>query len=149
MSARAKTDLASGFIRDNFEPSDRLALVLINKRMNTVIQRLASAERLAGKEVLAWLSRHNEQRFDIYICMNALKPGASRRTKADVAAIRHVYLDFDHDGTAAVEKLLKRTDVPKPNHLISTSPEKWQVTWKVDGFDRAHAEELQRAMARD
>jgi hypothetical protein len=48
--------------------------------------------------------------------MNTLKEGAGRRTKEDVDRIRHVYLDFDDNGTAAVEALLKREDMPEPNY---------------------------------
>jgi hypothetical protein len=66
-----------------------------------------------------------------------------------VAVIRHVYLDVDENGTAAVEALLKREDVPKPNYLINSSPDKWQVVWKVDGFGKEQTEELQRALARE
>jgi len=77
--------------------------------------------------------------------MNALHCNAQGRTKADVGVIRHVYLDVDGNGTAAVEALLKPEDVPKPNYLINSSPDKWQVIWKVDGFTKDQAEELQRA----
>jgi hypothetical protein len=52
-------------------------------------------------------------------------------------------------GTAAVETLLKRAEVPMPNYVVNTSPDKWQVIWKVEGFDNCQAEELQRGLARD
>lgn len=48
-----------------------------------------------------------------------------------------------------MERLLKRQDVPKPSYLINTSPNKWQVVWKVDGFGKDQAEELQQGLARD
>jgi hypothetical protein len=38
---------ASRYIRDNFEPSDRLAVVLIHKGSGAVLQRFSTAERLA------------------------------------------------------------------------------------------------------
>jgi hypothetical protein len=66
-----------------------------------------------------------------------------------VAFIRHVYLDFDDQGTEAVERLLKRQDLPQPNYLLNSSPDKWQVVWKVEGFAKDQAEELQRGLARE
>jgi hypothetical protein len=81
--------------------------------------------------------------------MNALNDGARGRTKADVAIIRHVYLDFDENGTAAVEALVKRDDLPKPNYLVNSSPDKWQVVWKVEGFVKEEAESLQQALVRE
>jgi hypothetical protein len=140
---------AADYIRENFQPTDRLAIVLLNKRSDTVVQRIAAAERIAAYDFQAWLKQQNRQGFEVYISMNALNENARTRTKADVSAIRHVYLDFDSNGTAAVEALLKRPDLPKPNYLIGTSPDKWQVVWKVDGFVRAQAEELQKSLSRD
>ena len=54
--------------------------------------------------------------------MNTLKDGAQRRTKEDVDRIRLILLDFDDDGTAAVEALLRRDDLPQPNYLLNSSP---------------------------
>jgi hypothetical protein len=81
--------------------------------------------------------------------MNALRTGASGRTKGDIGTVRHVYLDFDENGTAAVERLMRRSDLPRPNYRLNSSPEKWQIVWKVEGFTPDQAERLQRALARD
>jgi hypothetical protein len=142
-------NLAVPYVRDNFAPSDRLAVVLINKRAGSVIQRLSSAETVGTSEFQEWLLRQNARRYDVYLSMNALAPTAVGRTKSDIAAIRHLYLDFDTEGTSAVDALLKRDDLPRPNYLISTSPDKWQVVWKVEGFGKAQAEALQRALVRE
>ena len=37
--------------------------------------------------------------------MNTLKPEARTRTKEDIHAIRHLYLDLDHDGPSALAKI--------------------------------------------
>jgi hypothetical protein len=137
------------YIRENFPPDDRLATVLLNKRANAVIQRLASAERIAGSDYLAWLHSRNEQGYEVYISMNALRPDAQNRTKGAIAAIRHIFLDLDENGTAALDTLLRRDDLPRPNYIINSSPDKWQVVWKVAGFDKRQAEELQRGLARE
>ena len=145
----ARTRRPLSYIRDNFEPGDRLAVILLNKRTENVIQRIASAEKIAADDFQAWLRFQNANGHEIYVSMNALAKTARGRTKADVETIRHVYLDFDDDGTAAVEKLLPRDDLPKPNYLINTSPDKWQVVWKVRGFGKDQAEHLQRALVRE
>jgi hypothetical protein len=81
--------------------------------------------------------------------MNPVKDSSHSRTKADIAEIRHVYLDFDHNGDAAVTALSQRDDVPMPNYLVNTSPDHWQVVWKVQGFGIDEAEQLMRHLVRE
>src|SRR5216684_5762063 len=125
-------DIPGPYLRVNFEPTDRLAVVLVNKQAASVIQRVATAERIASQDFQAWLRYQNAQRYEIYVSMNALREDARGRTKEDIGVIRHVYLDFDHDGNAAVQALFKRQDLPTPSHVVSTSPGKWQVSWRVE-----------------
>jgi hypothetical protein len=138
---------ASEFIRSNFEPNDRLAVVLINRRAGAVIQRLSTAALIARPAFQAWLKLKNAQAFEVYISMNSLKAHARGRTKAEVAEIRHVYLDFDENGTVAARAVLNRTDLPTPNYLVNTSKDKWQVVWRVAGFTKDDAETLQKGLA--
>jgi hypothetical protein len=142
-------DTGALFVRENFQPDDRLAIVLLDKRTDCVRQRLASAEKIAAPDFQSWLHRENTRGFEVYISMNALQPNAQGRTKKDVAAVRHVYLDFDENGNAAVENLLNRQDLPKPNHLVNSSPDKWQVLWRVEGFGKEQAEALQQGLSRE
>ncbi len=142
-------DIPGPYLRGSFDPTDRLAVVLVNRQSNSVIQRLATAEKIASEEFQAWLRYQNAQRYEVYVSMNTLRGDARGRTKEDVAVIRNVYLDFDHDGNAALQALLKRKDLPTPNHVVNTSPGKWQVSWQVEGFAKEEAEDLQRALARE
>jgi RepB DNA-primase from phage plasmid len=142
-------DTAAHYLLSNFEPRDRLAVVLVHKGSGAVLQRLAAAEQIAARDFQAWLRHKNAREHEIYVSMNVLRPDARGRTKADVAMIRHVYLDFDDHGTEAVERLLKRSDLPRANYLLNTSPDKWQAVWKVDGFAKDQAEDLQRGLARE
>jgi len=57
-------DTAARYIRENFAPDDRLAVVLLNKRMDTVIQRLSTARRLGSTDVQDWLQQQNDRRYD-------------------------------------------------------------------------------------
>jgi hypothetical protein len=78
--------------------------------------------------------------------MNPLKQDASTRTKDDIETIRHLYVDLDHDGTAGLEAIKNSDLVPQPNYVLNTSPDKFQVIWKVEGIAPGEAEDLQRAM---
>jgi hypothetical protein len=140
---------APQYIAENFEPSDRLAVVLLNKRTGSVMQRIASAERIAAPDFQAWLTNRNSQKDEIYISMNALREDARGRTKSDIQAIKHLYLDFDENGTEAVDRLIRRQDLPLPNYQISSSPGKWHVVWKVEGFTPEQAEQIQKSLASD
>ncbi|MGA2877623.1 MAG: DNA-primase RepB domain-containing protein [Bryobacteraceae bacterium] len=137
------------YLRENFQPGDRVAVVLIQKQTHRVIQRIATVDKISEREFQAWLRHANASRFEVYIGMNALRPDAHSRTKEDVAAIRHVYLDFDHNGTAAVQAMTRRDDLPEPNYLVNSSPGKWQVVWKVEGFKQEDAERLMRHLVRE
>src|SRR6201981_4073650 len=74
---------------------------------------------------------------------------ASTRTKDDIEKISHVYLDIDHGGTASLEALENSDLVPRPNYVLNTSPEKYQVVWKVEGMTIEEAEALNHAMVRE
>jgi hypothetical protein len=139
---------AQGYVLENFAAKDRVALLALDRSSNAVIQRITTAETIASPDFQAWLSYLNTQKRDLYLSANTLKPGSRGRTKEDVDRIRHIFLDFDESGDQAVEALLARNDLPEPNYLVRTSPDKWQVIWKVEGFEKAAAEELERGLVR-
>jgi hypothetical protein len=140
-------ECAATYIRENFQPGDRLAIVLVNKKQESVVQRLANARAVVERDFLQWLSDHNQRGHEVYISMNTVHAKAMGRRKADIAEIRHVYLDFDMEAASAIENLLKCDAIPRPNYLVRTSPDKWQVIWKVAGFAKDEAETLQRELA--
>jgi hypothetical protein len=142
-------DTASQFILDNFELEDRLAVVLIDRRSSVVTQRIASAHQIASQEFQVWLKSENRSGRDVFVSMNALANDARTRTRADVANIRHLYLDFDENGTRAVQHLQVRQDIPKPNYLLNTSPDHWQVSWRVQAFSKEQAETTMRELVRE
>ena len=115
---------ASEYILDNFKSSDRVALLLRHRTTEEVIQRIASAEKIAAPDFQQWLTERNQAGFDIYIGMNALKDGAYSRTKRDISEIRHVYLDLDYRGPEALKTIQNSQEVPKPNFVLDTSPGK-------------------------
>jgi hypothetical protein len=136
----------SDYINGNFEPSDRVAVLILNRSCGETLQRITTAQKAASPELQAWLRHKNATGADIYIGMNPLKRDASTRTKDDIETIRHVYLDLDHGGEAALETVGNSSLVPKPNYVLQTSPEKYQVVWKVEEVSHEEAEALNRAM---
>jgi hypothetical protein len=140
---------AADYILANFKASDRLAVVVTNRQTAGATQRIGSAERIASDEFQAWLRHRNAQGDDIYLSMNALKPEADRRTKQNVGDVRHIYLDFDQDGAAAVRRLTDDAPLARPSHIVRTSPDKRHVIWRVEGFAKEEAEALQKHLAQE
>jgi DNA primase RepB-like protein len=141
---------ASEYIRANFDPSDRLAVLVRNRQRGETLQRISTAVRIAAPQFQEWLRYKNDRDgSDIYVGMNPLKLEAHTRTKDDIQAIKHLYLDLDHEGTKSLAALQQSELVPPPSYVLSTSPDKFQVIWKVDGVTQEQAEAFLHALARE
>jgi hypothetical protein len=138
---------ASEYVLALFEPTDNVAVLARNRRTGQTLQRITTAEIVASPEFQASLKRENFAGADIFVGMNPIKDGAYSRTKNNIREIRHLYLDLDTDGHEAVESVRKSPEVPAPNFVLDTSPDKRQVVWRVEGFDHQQAESMLRAMA--
>ena len=138
------------YIRANFHPTDRIAVLLRNGKRGEIIQRIGTIDKIAGSSFQDWMRFKNERDgCDVYVGMNALKPQAHTRTKEDILAIRHLYIDLDRDGSTLLAAIEKSNLVPPPSYVLNTSPDKYQVIWKVEEIPQAQAEELLRALARN
>lgn len=143
-----ETITSADYIRANFQPSERIAVLLRNAERRETLQRISTAEKIAANPFQDWLRYKNaKEGFDIYVGMNALKPTAFTRTKDDILAIRHLYVDLDHHGSASLAMIEKSTLVPPPNYILNTSPDKFQAIWRVNDIELGEAEALLRAMA--
>jgi len=140
---------ASEYILDNFEPADRIAILVLNRDAADTIQRITSAQKAASPEFQSWLRYKNANGWDIYVGMNPLKRDAWTRTKEDIESIKHVYIDLDHGGPEALDAIENSSIVPKPNYVLNSSPEKHQVVWKVEGMNLEEAERLLHAMVQE
>jgi hypothetical protein len=145
---RDPKNIAAEYIRSNFRLNDRLAVVLIHKHCSHVTTRISTSDRISSEEYLAWLRHMNSRRNEVYLSMNTLAPEAQSRQKNDISEIRHIYLDFDEKGVEAVKALRDRSDIPEPNHILTSSPGKFQVIWRVEAFSKEKAEDLMRGMTR-
>src|SRR4030088_3066146 len=146
----SKTLTSADYIRANFEPSDRIAVLLRNADRRETVQRISTAQRIAANPFQGWMRYKNaKEDFDIYVGMNALKPTALTRTKDDILAIRHLYVDLDHQGSVSLSMIEKSSLVPPPNYVLNTSPDKFQAIWRVEDMELGEAETLLHAMARE
>ncbi len=134
------------YIKDNYEADDRLAVV-IKQPSGQVIQRICTAERIAAPDFQRWLRFENLSGGNIYLSANALCGQATARTRSQIATIRHVYLDIDVNGEKVLQAILHNAHIPQPSYVLTTSPQKFQTVWKVEGFTLEQVEALQRSMA--
>jgi RepB DNA-primase from phage plasmid len=138
---------ASEYVLSLFEPADELAILTRNRRTGRTVQRIATAETIASPQFQEWLRSENAAGADIFVGMNPIKNGANSRTKENIREIRHLYLDLDRGGQAALDAIGNSTDVPAPNFILDTSPDKHQVVWRVDGLAVEESEAILRALA--
>jgi len=137
------------YLATEFDQTDRVAILLRNRERKEVVQRIATVDRVAEPSFQRWLEFKNRQAgFDVYVGMNPLKANARTRAKDDILAIRHLYIDIDHEGPKTLNEIRLSDLVPKPNYVLRTSPDKFQVVWRVADIPQDHAENLLRTMAR-
>jgi hypothetical protein len=60
-----------------------------------------------------------------------------------------LYADLDQDGSTSLAAIEKSNLVPVPSYVLNTSPDKYQVIWKVEDVQKAQAEPLLHALARE
>jgi hypothetical protein len=141
---------ASEYIRANFDPADRLAVLVRNRRSGETLQRISTAVRIAAPPFQDWLRYKNgREGSDVYIGMNPLKPESHTRTKDDIQMIKHLYVDLDHDGTKSLAAIRRSDLVPVPSYILKTSGDRFQAIWKVEGFALEQAEPFLHALARE
>lgn len=136
-----------------FDPGDWVCVKLIRGKEgdsdHQIIQWFESAENVATEEYIARCDERNRQGFNVYLCMNPLKPGAASRKKSDLRTIRNAYVEIDEDGEAALAKIRASKIIPRPTAIIESSPQRYQVIWAVEGFDQEQQEALNRALVKE
>ncbi len=138
---------ASEYVRELFGPADNVAILVRNRSTGHTVQTIAKAEAIASPGFQSWLANQSAAGSDIYVGMNPIKDGAYSRTKDNIKDIRHVYLDLDTKGDEALGAIRNSPEVPAPNFVLDTSPDKHQVVWKVSGFIQDEAESLLHSLA--
>lgn len=144
--AQASEEAVRRYITDNFTQDDWLAVFVRKSETGDVVQRVSPAQRIASSEYQRWLRYMNAHGSDVYMSLNTFRDHSQGRTKADLKEIRHLYLDIDQQGPERLAAVLSDDTVPTPNYVLNTSPGKFQVVWRVEGFGPDEAESALRAL---
>ena len=138
---------AKDFLARCFAPRETIALLLRTESPAKTQQRVVALEQALTPRYLGWLAHQNHHGANVYLAANPLRSGSRKRTKECIASVRHLYLDIDEDGDARLAALRASDCVPTPSAILSTSPGKYQVLWRVDGFDFATQEIMLKRIA--
>jgi RepB DNA-primase from phage plasmid len=138
---------ASEYVLALHSPEDRVAVLLRNRVRGQTMQRILAAEAIASPPFLYWLVEQNANGADVFLGMNPIKENSCNRTKENIREVRHVYLDLDESASASLQSIRTSGDIPTPNVVLDTSPEKHQVIWRVEGLDQDRAESLLHSLA--
>ena len=141
------SDIAKDFLIRCFAPGETIALLLRSESAERPTQRIVRLEQAIAPAYLRWLAHANHSGANVYVAANPLRPGSRRRTKDCIASVRHLYIDIDFDGDTRLAALRASDAVPTPTAILSTSPNKYQVLWRVEGFDFERQESTLRLLA--
>ena len=140
-------EIAIRFLNRCFGREETIALLLRRESPGVTTQRVVTLETALAPRYRAWLAYENGTGANIYVAANPLRAGSRKRTKESIASVRHLYLDLDTDGDARLAALRASKLVPPPTSILSTSPGKYQVFWRVEGFDFARQEQTLKLLA--
>jgi hypothetical protein len=126
---------AHDFLTRCFAPGETIALLLRRENPVATVQRTVRLEKALAPRYLGWLRHENSTGANVYVSANPLRSGSRKRTKESIASVRHLYIDIDVDGDARLAALRVSDAVPTPSAILSTSPGKYQVLWRVKGFN--------------
>jgi hypothetical protein len=140
-------ETAKDFLTRCFAPGETIALLLRRDNGDRPTQRIVQLEQVLTTRYLGWLAHQNATGANVYVAANPLRSGSRRRTKENIASVRHLYIDIDFDGEASLAALRASNAVPVPTAVLSTSPNKYQVLWRVEGFDFERQEATLKQLA--
>jgi len=138
---------AKDFLTRCFAPGETIALLLRRDNGEPPAQRIVRLEQVLSPRYLGWLAHENGTGANIYVAANPVRSGSRRRTKDSIASVRHLYIDIDVDGEARIAALRTSSAVPAPTAILSTSADKYQMLWRVEGFDFERQETALKQLA--
>ncbi len=133
---------AQEFLTRSFAPEETIALLLRRENPVNVTQRVVKLETALAPRYIGWLAYENITGANVYVTANPLLPGTRKRTKENIASVRHLYLDIDTDGEGRLSSIRASHSVPTPSAIVQTSHGKYQVLWRVEGFDLEQQETM-------
>jgi hypothetical protein len=137
------------FLQAAYQPDDWVAVFLKSYDTGGVAQRVGPLALVNSTRFQAWLRAMNARRFNVYVGVNAIAPGRRSRTKEAISAVRHVFLEADHDGQQVLTTIAARDDLPPPSYVLHSSPNRVHVFWRATGFTIEQIERLQKHLAHE
>jgi len=136
------------YIKALFKPDEKVAIVCKKTDGGKPFSRYLTAAEACNPRFQAELRAKNAHGYNVWISMNPLFPQAQSRSKENIASIKRLFLDMDHDAETNLARLMDDPEIPRPNYILNTSPGKYQVIWNVEGFKQGTAEDTMRALVR-
>ena len=147
-------DQSAKFIQRMFSHAarDRIAILAVPRSAGNAEQRVFTLPQATSRKVQAWLRHLNARDYDIYLCVNPIRPGSRGREKADIAEVRRLQLDLDEDGPTGYARVLEdleRGALPRPAHILRSSKDRYQFLWDTvpDRWSHEQAEAVMRGLA--
>ncbi len=147
----AEVDRAAAFrfLSTAFERRDWVAIFLKSYDRSGVAQRVGPMSCVQSERFQRWLGTMNSRKYNVFVSVNAIASGRRSRTRDAIGAVRHIFLDADHDGSAVLSRVAARQDLPSPSYVLHSSPNRVHVFWRVRDFDGDSVERLQKQLARE
>ena len=73
-----------------------------------VAQRVGPVSWVQTERFQRWLRAMNARKYNVFVSVNAIVSGRRSRTRDAIGAVRHVFLDADHDGPAVLSRVEAR-----------------------------------------
>jgi RepB DNA-primase from phage plasmid len=140
-------EVARHFLARCFAQGSTIALLLRSESPAKTQQRIVTLEQVLTSQYLGWLAYENHNGVNIYVAANPLRRGSRRRTKECIESVRYLYLDIDDEGDPRLASVRASDAVPPASAILSTSPGKYQVLWRVERFDFEQQEATLKQLA--
>ena len=80
-------------------------------------QRVGPVSWVQTDRFQRWLRAMNAGKYNVFVSVHAIALGRRARTRDAIGAVRHVFLDADHDGLAVLSRVEARRDLPIPSYV--------------------------------
>jgi hypothetical protein len=121
----------------SFDPSDRVCLGFSSGKgdWQNVFYTFVD---LVSPQVIQDITARNAAGKNVYISMAPFTPESVQRTKENVQAVRHLFIEKDEKAAetlAQIDADVKAGVIPQPAIILESSPDKLQVIWTMDSND--------------
>jgi len=150
--AQSATTVAARYLKRLHHDDDHIAVLAIPRKSGAVQQRFPTVAEAATVNYQGWLRHLNANSYDIYLSVNPVNPTRLLREKQDISQVRRLQLDLDTNGQDNLKRLfddVAAARVPKPAHVLCSSPDHYQVLWDTSPrhWDPDQAEEVMKGLA--